>query len=322
MIKNPTAVIYGTGKRFNNNYFLQFLLPEITKIYNVQGISDKKKPDFLGKINLKFIERSSKLKRYDYIIITSDIYYEEIRNELIVEFEIDEKTIIPLNAIEERIKFHPELFVNLKGIEIGGPSDIFKTIYSVCKNCDGVNYNENTVWWEDSGRGYNYKEKLLGDVIIADAVDLSLIKDDVYDFCLSSNNLEHIANPLKALFEFRRIVKSNGYILIVVPRKEKCFDHRRNVTTIEHLVEDYKNNVDEEDLTHLDEIINFHDIEMDPGVASLEEFIERSQKNFKNRCLHHHIFDEQLLQKIFKFIEVNILDSGEILGNYYIIGKV
>ena len=70
------------------------------------------------------------------------------------------------------------------------------------------------------------------------------------------------------------------------------FDHRREPTEVAHLLEDYERNTLEDDLTHLPEILQKHDLSMDSGVGTTEEFHLRSLNNFENRCLHHHVFDE------------------------------
>ncbi len=79
---------------------------------------------------------------------------------------------------------------------------------------------------------------------------MSIIDKNSYDFLLSSNNLEHIANPLRALKEFYRILKPGGILLITVPVKEKNFDHNRQYTSFEHILLDYIKNTQEDDLTH------------------------------------------------------------------------
>ncbi len=318
-------VLYGLGKRFFNDYFLNYLIPEIRKKYKIAGVSDKRKPEELKRYDFDFIKRSSELAKYNYIIVTSDIYFEEIKWEMMTEYNIPSEKIISLDDVEKEIVgniIHSKLFVGMNGVEIGGPSSVFSSIYSVIKGCDGVNFKEDTVWWNDRGNGYEYKNKHLGEVIIADATNLKCIKDNKYDFCISSNNLEHIANPIKALAELKRITKKDGLLLILVPCKELCFDHRRQVTPFEHLVNDFLNNTDEHDLSHLGEILKLHDFEMDEGVISKEEFKRRALNNFDNRCLHHHIFDEKLLELSFEYLSMQKICSGKIYGNYYFLGRV
>ena len=58
------------------------------------------------------------------------------------------------------------------------------------------------------------------------------------------------------------------------------------------MLEDYELGRDEKDLTHLEEILELHDLSRDPGAGSRDQFRQRSLQNFENRCLHHHVFDE------------------------------
>lgn len=217
---------------------------------------------------------------------------------------------------------HIELFNNKTGLEVGGPSAVFSNIYDICKSCDGVNYCTDTVWWKkDKTENYMYETRKLGKVFIADATDLMDISNSFYDFILFSNNLEHIANLMKALGEFYRVVKKDGIMVVVVPQKYATFDHRREFTAVEHILEDYKNDIAEDDLTHLPEIIEKHDYDMDPLCGGRDAFILRAQKNFENRCLHHHVFDEKCLKSMFEFWNINILEFADVGSNYWIVGK-
>lgn len=213
----------------------------------------------------------------------------------------------------------------LSGIEIGGPSLFFSNkgllpIYSKIKNLDGCNFSDNTVWEGqlNAGNTYKYlKDKPAGVQYITEGNDLKPIHDSTYDFLLSCHNLEHFANPLKALYEWKRIVRNNGYLLLVLPNKEKTFDRNRPVTTFEHLVEDYQNEMPETDTTHFEEVIALHDVDMDAGIASKQALAERTYKNIENRCVHHHVFDAALVKEMlektgfeiiaFDLIQINII---------------
>lgn len=207
------------------------------------------------------------------------------------------------------------------GLEAGGPTDLFANIYTRCDTCDGVNFSAATVWWEGKTIDYCYKGTRLGTVYIADAVDMAVIPSRKYDFLLSSNNLEHIANPLKALKEFSRVLKQGGTALILVPMKSKTFDHNREYTAFDHLLEDFNRDTGEDDLSHLPEIIEKHDYSMDPHCGGRDAFISRAQKNVENRCLHHHVFEEQCLRKALEFAGFTVVKFGKILTNWFIIGK-
>jgi SAM-dependent methyltransferase len=201
------------------------------------------------------------------------------------------------------------------GIEIGGPSSIFTRngllpIYPYLKKLDGCNFSAHTVWEGElqAGNTYHYETgKAAGHQFIAEGDNLSSIKDNSYDFVLSCHNLEHFANPLKALHEWKRIVKQNGSLILVLPNKEKTFDHKRPVTTLSHLLEDYQNNTPETDDTHFEESVSLHDISMDAGVSSKEELRSRIYKNLEYRCVHHHVFDKDLVIEMLKQTNFEII---------------
>ena len=211
-----------------------------------------------------------------------------------------------------------QLFVNKFGLEVGGPSGIFRNrgfipLYKIVKGLDGCNFSNTTIWEGNIERGekYNYYKNKIGFQYISEATDLSLIPNSKYEFLISSNCLEHIANPFKAIEEWIRVLKKDGLILLVLPNKEYCFDHNRSVTKFSHLLLDYQKNTPESDLSHLDEILELHDLKMDKPAGSFEQFKERSLNNFQNRALHQHVFDINLLIEIFNYFNLEVLLTNQ-----------
>jgi len=220
----------------------------------------------------------------------------------------------------------PKQFKNKTGLEIGGPSSFFSKegiipIYPVVAKLDGVNFSETNIWTDkiDLTKGYIVDGKRLGNQFISDATQLSDLPENYYDFILSCNNIEHIANPLKAIERWLVLLKSGGIIVIVAPKKEANFDHNRKVVEFSHLINDYNNNVLEDDLTHLEEILLLHDLKLDPEAGDFEHFKQRSLDNFKNRCLHHHVFDMTILSEICNYFNLNIYFKYEFVYDYLII---
>ena len=221
-----------------------------------------------------------------------------------------------------------EYFHNKKGIEIGGPSNMFKSsglmpIYDIATTVDGCNFSETTTWEGTikQGNNYHYQSDKTGYQFICDGVDVPIIPKKQYDFALSCNNLEHIANPLKAVKNWLELLKDEGTIVLVLPRKESNFDHKRPITTMQHLIQDFENNVGEDDLTCLEEVLKLHDLNFDPLAGSFENFKTRGLDNFNNRCLHHHVYDKDLLEKICQYFDLKILLSKQKIDNHIIIAK-
>ncbi len=188
------------------------------------------------------------------------------------------------------------------GLEIGGPSQFFQRskefpIYSVARNIDNTNYSSKTFWEGTLTEGPNFEydaNKASGHQFICEASNLCAIPACTYDFVASSHTLEHCANPIKALHEWRRVMKSDGWLALVLPHQAGTFDHRRMVTGFEHLLKDYENDVGEDDKTHFAEILEKHDLDRDPAQESRVSFEKWINENAINRGAHHHVFDPAL----------------------------
>ena len=196
------------------------------------------------------------------------------------------------------------------GLEIGGPSEFFQSgkgfpIYSVAENVDNVNFSRATFWEGTLSEGQYFKynpNKKAGYQFICEASDLSTIPAGAYDFVASCHTLEHCANPMKALSEWRRVLKSEGWFALALPHKTGTFDHRRKVTDFEHLLEDYHRDTREDDPTHFAEILEKHDLDLDPAQESKASFEKWISENSINRGAHHHVFDPALA--------INLVDYG------------
>lgn len=76
------------------------------------------------------------------------------------------------------------------------------------------------------GRLYGYSDDvrihqsaLAHDKDMCDAHDMSIFKDEEFDYVYSSHVLEHLENPLVAIKNWYRICKIGGFIIITVPSK-------------------------------------------------------------------------------------------------------
>jgi len=212
------------------------------------------------------------------------------------------------------------------GLEIGGPSHMFRyggpiPLYSAAARVDNCNFGTLTVWEGaiQAGDTFRYRKwRAPGRQYIAEAVNLARIPACSYDFVLSSHSLEHVANPLLALQEWRRVLKTDGTLVLVLPHRDGTFDHRRPVTSLSHLIEDFERGTGDDDLTHLDEILRLHDFSLDPGSGDVQSFQQRSMRNIENRCLHHHVFDTNLAVELihyagFQILHVEAFQPGDIL---------
>ena len=220
-----------------------------------------------------------------------------------------------------------DLFAGQRGLEVGGPSLFFHhslPIYKVAAAIDGANFGETTMWEGEisEGRSFEYGSRKVGRQFIAEATNLGEIVDNTYDFVLSCHSLEHVANPLKAVDEWKRVVRPGGHVLLVLPNKDANFDHRRPTTTFEHLTDDLASDMGEDDLTHLEEILALHDLSRDRAAGTPEQFAARSRKNVENRGLHHHIFDMALLREVLNHAGLEEVFCHESYYDHLVVGRV
>jgi SAM-dependent methyltransferase len=210
-----------------------------------------------------------------------------------------------------------------KGLEIGGPSGAFQRglgplpIYPRVGSLDNCDFSRNTTWKDHEDDFRFSPDKEPGRSIFCDASNLSCIGDDTYDFVLSSHNLEHFANPVKALYEWKRVIRPGGGLIVLLPDYRQTFDHRRLPTPVDHMLEDWHNRTGEDDLFHLPEILEKHDLGRDPLAGSLDRFTARSLDNFNNRCLHHHVFDEKNSRDLLSLSGFEVL-AVELVWPYHI----
>ena len=182
-------------------------------------------------------------------------------------------------------------FAGATALEPGGPSWVLRSgglmpVYRHLAALDTLDFATNTIWSDDSRDWVTVRRQLIGEA------GTPPIEPASYDAVFASHVIEHLANPIGALRRWRRLVKPGGHILLVVPHYEGSFDHRRSVTSLDHLLADAEHETGEADLSHLDEALALFDPSRDdPRGAAL--FEQRVRANPSTRALHHHVFDSR-----------------------------
>jgi SAM-dependent methyltransferase len=201
-----------------------------------------------------------------------------------------------------------------RALEIGGPSHLFSSegllpVYDVCAAVDGVQFAADTVWHgaQEAGPFAPQPGPPTGTLHITDGATLEGLPDGSYDVVLSSHVIEHFANPLGALASWRRVCRPEAHLLMVAPHKTGTFDHRRPVTTLEHMIEDHRVARGEDDLTHLEETLALHDRSRDAEGDDQELWASARRDNVRTRVLHHHVFTGESLLALLDQAGVELL---------------
>jgi SAM-dependent methyltransferase len=76
--------------------------------------------------------------------------------------------------------------------------------------------------------------------LVAPGSRYPFIDDNAFDFLVSSHVLEHTCNPPRQIEEWLRVVRPGGIVYMIVPDKRFCFDRRREVTSLDHFVDEFE----------------------------------------------------------------------------------
>ena len=77
--------------------------------------------------------------------------------------------------------------------------------------------------------------------IIGSAEDLSILPDGSVDFVIANHVLEHMQYPIRALQSCMRVLRTGGILYLALPDARAGIDHDRELTTIEHLLDEHRN---------------------------------------------------------------------------------
>lgn len=219
-----------------------------------------------------------------------------------------------------------EFLTNLHGLEIGGPSVLLKGygMYTLPASIDNTVYAKETLWAShNTDKAYAFPGKTApGNVYIDDAVSLGTFANETYDFVFASHVLEHLVNPLLALTQIRRVLKPHGFCILVLPYKELTFDRYRAVTPMSELVEHYVGGRREDDvMDHVDAIVKDYDFTRDVPMTTAQ-FIDRCKDHRKNRALHVHVFDFNLICQVLMYTGYRIKELQKWGMNQLVVGQL
>jgi ubiquinone/menaquinone biosynthesis C-methylase UbiE len=127
------------------------------------------------------------------------------------------------------------------------------------------------------------RERCLGDYF-GEAIALPF-RDNALNYVASSHVLEHVANPVGALREWKRVLRHGGIIYMVVPDRRYTWDRPRELTPVSHLLDDDLRGTTSVDATHIDEFVDGVDWSTySPATAAAEVPAEKE----KLKQVYHH----------------------------------
>jgi len=121
--------------------------------------------------------------------------------------------------------------------------------------------------------------------ILDDGEKLATIRDCSRDFIIANHMLEHCISPITTLECFLSKLVAGGIIYIGIPDKRFCFDKERQLTTYQHLLDDYYQKNDQ--FQHFLEWVRFVNLIDDP-----QEIQKNAMHLFSmGYSIHYHVWD-------------------------------
>ena len=131
---------------------------------------------------------------------------------------------------------------------------------------------------------------------IGAAADNLPFRNNTFDMVVSAHCLEHATDVKKVMAEWTRVLKGDGYLWLILPHVNRTFDEHRALTTTDHILKDYEDNVQENDRTHWSE---FRDkVLLSKHSAIPNEYIMQAKRdNFdffsQQKLIHHHVWSTE-----------------------------
>jgi len=132
--------------------------------------------------------------------------------------------------------------------------------------------------------------------------------DNTFQFLISEHVLEHIANPIKTLNEWIRVLSPGGKIFLFLPHGDRTNDQHREKTTLDHLIQDFQNDVPFNDPTHFDEWKkNVIDKNLMPGHY---QHLDKDEL-LNTASIHHHVWSEKEISQLLEYLDLKVIHVDE-----------
>lgn len=141
--------------------------------------------------------------------------------------------------------------------------------------------------------------------IIDDGEVLSKIPDERYEFVIANHMLEHCQNFFATINNHLRVLKKNGLLFYSLPDKRVTFDKPRELTTYEHLKDEFLFGTDRETQYehYYDFLTNVSKLKDDELDSALEKYMSLSLDT------HFHVWDSvTLLEHLKSAVEDKLID--------------
>ncbi|HEX8237201.1 MAG TPA: methyltransferase domain-containing protein [Abditibacteriaceae bacterium] len=126
-------------------------------------------------------------------------------------------------------------------------------------------------------------------------VDVDIVDDGEFlpsmpatsqDFVVANHMIEHCQNPIASIENWLRVLKPGGILYMAVPDKRYTFDVDRDITSLEHLVRDYREGPAWSRATHFKEAAS----QENKTLQQIEAYAAELQQ--QDYSIHFHVWTQ------------------------------
>jgi len=188
--------------------------------------------------------------------------------------------------------------LNGRGVEFGAASRPFP-----CPLQCQVEYADYFDHAAPSSPYYNnnsYTDEKVKATYITGIEDMKGIEESSLDFIIACHVIEHVRNPLLAIETAWNKLKPKGKLVLLVPHRDLTFDAGRDLTTLDHLILDYKRPLKERDFLHFVEFYEKAFVSSNPFEKAVSAF------NSINSDIHYHTWNEESFLTMIQYFSNHI----------------
>jgi SAM-dependent methyltransferase len=180
--------------------------------------------------------------------------------------------------------------LNGSGVEFGAGALPFPVLPHVT-----VRYADRNTLEQLQVRNYFGDREMVTPALLSDLENMQGIEDESLDFIIASHVIEHTASPLLAIERAYKKLRKGGKLVLIVPDKPVTFDKDRELTSLEHLIEDYREPSRQRDWDHYVEFFTKAFPQPDPIAAAQGPFDG-------NHDIHFHTWTFESFAQMIEYV--------------------
>lgn len=221
--------------------------------------------------------------------------FRQINKAYEIQFRVNAKPFQPSALVKRYL-------ANLHGVEIGAST---QNSYDLPRAIN-IDFADDPGDWQDT----HYKKATVH--LVSNGDDLPF-KDNTLGYVLSSHNIEHYFDPIRALKEWWRVVRPGGYIIAIVPHKDRTTDRGREETSLDELISRHSGKLSIQDYIYRNSSPHCHRLCL--GQQQVPEGWQRYEEDD-----HHHwsVWKTDNFLELCKYLQfpvIEYLDKDDKVGN-------